>query len=371
MYVFLSGPCTIAMSSPRLCSTPRTEISATVSPAAPSPFFDAGALAAQAEQVQERIAPAVGLIRVGRVGRLRRRRAARPARRRRLGRRRRLLAPALRERGLAATTQTSEQARSRTPSWSRRPSSRRQPASWRPRGRAWPPLALSSSTKVVAVALAVIVEFAAGLSLPLMSSPLMLTMRVNLPTRSKKIARLWYVPSSSQGDRPLGVQLLGDDRRRLEALDRQVGLRRHRLHPAQQVRRVLLVGQHGLQAVEPRLQVGDLRSELGELLRRREALADVGAQRHELLLARRACRRAPASRSRRRTPPRRPAPAPGRRPPVAYHGSFVRLSSMCLTLRPYRGIRSRALRRLRAVARSCLSAGLRRRRRAGFDAPGC
>ena len=35
-----------------------------------------------------------------------------------------------------------------------------------------------------------VVEFGSGLSLPLMSSPLMFTMRVNFPTRSKNIARL-------------------------------------------------------------------------------------------------------------------------------------------------------------------------------------
>ena len=56
---------------------------------------------------------------------------------------------------------------------------------------------LSSSTNVVATQVAVIVEFGSGLSLPSTSSALMFTMRVNLPTRSKKIARLWYVPSSS------------------------------------------------------------------------------------------------------------------------------------------------------------------------------
>src|SRR5581483_2188831 len=54
----------------------------------------------------------------------------------------------------------------------------------------------SSSTKVVAVHEAEIVNAGVGLSLPLMSTLLMLTMRVNLPTRSKKSARLWYVPSS-------------------------------------------------------------------------------------------------------------------------------------------------------------------------------
>ena len=46
--------------------------------------------------------------------------------------------------------------------------------------------------------LAVIVEFGSGFVFPWMSTPVMFTIRVNLPTRSKKIARLWYVPSSSK-----------------------------------------------------------------------------------------------------------------------------------------------------------------------------
>src|SRR6266508_1347650 len=49
---------------------------------------------------------------------------------------------------------------------------------------------LSSSTNVVATHVAVIVEFGCGLSFDLTSSPLMFTMRVNLPTRSKNRARL-------------------------------------------------------------------------------------------------------------------------------------------------------------------------------------
>ena len=49
---------------------------------------------------------------------------------------------------------------------------------------------LSSSTKVVATHVAVIVAFGSGLSLPFTSSPLILTIRVNFPTRSKKTARL-------------------------------------------------------------------------------------------------------------------------------------------------------------------------------------
>ena len=75
MYVLLSGPCTIATSAPRLCMMPRTEISATVMPATPSPRFACGPprLGARAEQAEERIAPAVGLVGV-RIGRRRRRR---------------------------------------------------------------------------------------------------------------------------------------------------------------------------------------------------------------------------------------------------------------------------------------------------------
>ena len=49
----------------------------------------------------------------------------------------------------------------------------------------------SSSTKVVATQVAVIVAFVSpALSFPLTSTPVMFTMRVNLPTRSKKVARL-------------------------------------------------------------------------------------------------------------------------------------------------------------------------------------
>ena len=51
--------------------------------------------------------------------------------------------------------------------------------------------ALLNSTNVVATQLAVIVEFGSGLSLAFTSSALMLMMRVNFPTRSKKVARLW------------------------------------------------------------------------------------------------------------------------------------------------------------------------------------
>ena len=50
---------------------------------------------------------------------------------------------------------------------------------------------LSSNTNVVATHVAEIVEFGSGLSLPfIVERSLMLTIRVNLPTRSKKIARL-------------------------------------------------------------------------------------------------------------------------------------------------------------------------------------
>ncbi len=64
------------------------------------------------------------------------------------------------------------------------------------------------------------------------------------------------------------------------------GLRRHRLHAAQQIGRVLLFRQHRAQVREARFEVLHLGAELGQLLRRREALVDVGAQRVELQLAR-------------------------------------------------------------------------------------
>src|SRR5436190_8229121 len=57
---------------------------------------------------------------------------------------------------------------------------------------------LSRSTNVVATHDAVMVDVGVGLSFPFRVKPLMLTMRVNLPMRSKNIARLWYVPSSSR-----------------------------------------------------------------------------------------------------------------------------------------------------------------------------
>ena len=49
---------------------------------------------------------------------------------------------------------------------------------------------------MVATQSAVIVEFGSGLSLALITMPLMWMIRGNLLTRSKKIARLWYAPSS-------------------------------------------------------------------------------------------------------------------------------------------------------------------------------
>src|SRR5262245_7734212 len=49
---------------------------------------------------------------------------------------------------------------------------------------------LSSSTNVVATQVAVMVEFGVGRSLPFTDRSVMLTMRVNLPTRSKNSARL-------------------------------------------------------------------------------------------------------------------------------------------------------------------------------------
>ena len=165
-------------------------------------------------------------------------------------------------------------------------------------------------------------------------------------------------------DRPLGVQLLGDDRRRLEALDRQVRLRRHRLHPAQQVGRVLLFGQHRPQVVEPSFELVDLRAELRQLLRRRLALGDVAAQRLELRLRASPSRRAPASRSSsRKRPDAARRRAPRTRRPGAYHGSFVRLSSI-VTTQPYRGISCRAL-LARRLPPACATLARRRRGFAG------
>src|SRR5439155_13515130 len=69
-----------------------------------------------------------------------------------------------------------------------------------PRAPGFAAVGLSSSTNVVATHVAVMVAFESRLvvlSLPLTSSAEMFTMRVNLPTRSKNVARLWYEPSSS------------------------------------------------------------------------------------------------------------------------------------------------------------------------------
>ena len=177
--------------TPRLCMMPRTEISATRHArrarrlsGRPTPGSAAGA-----DQVQERIAPAVGLIGVGLGRRWRRRRAAGCG--------------GVSAGGGCARCGAGEPVRApaRAARWSRRarwrrrvhgphhqaPFPARQPRVSR---RASAGAGLSSSTNVVATQVAVIVEFGSGLSLPLTSSPLMFTMRVNLPTRSKKIARL-------------------------------------------------------------------------------------------------------------------------------------------------------------------------------------
>jgi len=93
-------------------------------------------------------------------------------------------------------------------------------------------------------------------------------------------------PFELQRDRPLGVQLFGDRRRRLEALDGHVRLRGHRLHAVQQVGGVLLFGQDRLEVGKAPFEVGHLRAELRQFLRRAQALVDVVAQRHELRLPR-------------------------------------------------------------------------------------
>jgi hypothetical protein len=82
------------------------------------------------------------------------------------------------------------------------------------------------------------------------------------------------------------VQLFGDRRRRLEALDDHVRLSRDGLHAVQQVGGVFLLRQDCLQIRQPPFQIGDLRAELRQLPRRHLTLGDVGPQRHQLRLAR-------------------------------------------------------------------------------------
>ena len=83
-------------------------------------------------------------------------------------------------------------------------------------------------------------------------------------------------------NRPLRVELFGDNRRRLEGFDHQIGLRRDGLHAAQQIGRVLFFRQHRAQVVEPRLEVVDFRFKRRQLLGRGDALGDVSTQSDEL-----------------------------------------------------------------------------------------
>ena len=85
---------------------------------------------------------------------------------------------------------------------------------------------LSSSTNVVATHVAVIVEFGSGLSLPFTSSAADVHDARELADAIEEDREVVVRAVELEADRPLGVQLLGDGRRRLEALDRQVRLRR-------------------------------------------------------------------------------------------------------------------------------------------------
>ena len=177
----------------------------------------------------------------------------------------------------------------------------------RPR-RAAPSLsAASCSTNVVAVHSAVIVEFGVRLRawrVIAMSPTLM--MRGNLLTRSKNSAEVVVRAFGGEPIRHFGVERLLLLRRRREAQNRQVRLRRQPLDPAQHVGHVLLLRQHVAQALEPVLELGDLRLELRQPARRRDALVDVGAQRGQMRLPRVdvrlhfASRRSSRSRRRRR-----------------------------------------------------------------------
>ena len=81
------------------------------------------------------------------------------------------------------------------------------------------------------------------------------------------------------------MQLPGDRRSRLEAPDRQVRLRCQRLNATKQIRHVLLLRQHRLETLEPCFELGDLLSELVQLIRGGRAFRDGDAQRRELFLA--------------------------------------------------------------------------------------
>ena len=86
-------------------------------------------------------------------------------------------------------------------------------------------------------------------------------------------------------------------RLRREALNRQVRLRRQPLDPAQDVGDVLLLRQHRAQVLEPLLELGDLRLELRQPARGRDALVDVRRAARSAASAAHRCR--PALRSRR------------------------------------------------------------------------
>ena len=274
-------------------------------------------LAAGAEQVEERIAPAVRLIGVGfrrRRRRWRRRGGRSPAAAcgcgggcRRRGWRLRVRRRSAHVSGTSASASNERVHHERL----RRPA-RRAPA-WR-RGLAG--AGLSSSTKVVATQVAVMVAFGSGLSLPLHVEAADVDDARELADAVEEDRQVVIRALELERDRPLGVQLLGDDRRRLEALDRQVRLRRHRLHAAQQIGGVLLLRQHRLQVVEPAFELVDLRAELRQLLRGAQALGDVGAQRPQLRLRAAPSRRASASRSSSRTRRRRRARARRTRRPA-------------------------------------------------------
>ena len=58
-----------------------------------------------------------------------------------------------------------------------------------------------------------------------------------------------------------------------------------RLNPSQKIGDVLLLGEHGFKAFEPRFQVGDLLLELVQLIGGRRAFRDINAERRQLLAA--------------------------------------------------------------------------------------
>ena len=111
---------------------------------------------------------------------------------------------------------------------------------------------------MVAVQSAVMVDSDAVLaSLARIAIPVTLMMRGNLLIALEKGAQVVVRPLELQADRPLGVQLARGDRLRSEAENRQVRLRRHRLHAAQQIRHVAFFRQDHTQSIELRLFVGD------------------------------------------------------------------------------------------------------------------